>query len=183
MFGQNPFRTNYSFFFFESSESCRVFNNLQKSNTNFRAGRIISEGFSGGTVLRTKRINAFGLGREKDGGSSFVNSSEGEEIRRSRSCLAAARTCSGARTGKDGRKPENEEVSLRHILKYPTRGGSDIFRLFDTVEKKGPLRGKQKTMVGESGKKATKQESWQNEWHDFKYQGVWRKFLRAQRGP
>ena len=30
---------------------------------------------------------------------------------------------------------EDEEVSLRYILKYATRGGSNIFQLFDTAEK------------------------------------------------
>ena len=33
-------------------------------------------------------------------------------------------------------EPEDEEVSLRYILKYSTRGGSNIFRLFDTAETK-----------------------------------------------
>ena len=34
-------------------------------------------------------------------------------------------------------EPEDEEVSLRYILKYSTRGGSSIFLLFDSAEKKG----------------------------------------------
>ena len=29
-------------------------------------------------------------------------------------------------------EPENEEVSQRYILKYSTRGGRNIFQLFDT---------------------------------------------------
>ena len=33
-------------------------------------------------------------------------------------------------------EPENEEVSPRYILKYSTRGGSHIFQLCDTAEKK-----------------------------------------------
>ena len=33
-------------------------------------------------------------------------------------------------------EPDNEEVSLRYILKYSTRGGSNIFQLFETAEKK-----------------------------------------------
>ena len=33
-------------------------------------------------------------------------------------------------------EPENEEVSLRYILKYSTTEGRYIFQLFDTVEKK-----------------------------------------------
>ena len=52
-------------------------------------------------------------------------------------------------------EPENEEVSLRYILKYSTREGSNIFQLFDTAAKKGPLRGKHKTMVGKSGKEGS----------------------------
>ena len=32
-------------------------------------------------------------------------------------------------------EPANEEVSLRCILKYSTKGGSSIFQLFDTAEK------------------------------------------------
>ena len=33
-------------------------------------------------------------------------------------------------------EPEDEEVCLRYILKYSTRGGSNVFQLFDTEEKK-----------------------------------------------
>ena len=33
-------------------------------------------------------------------------------------------------------EPEDEEASLRYILKYSTRGGSHIFQLLDTAEKK-----------------------------------------------
>ena len=32
-------------------------------------------------------------------------------------------------------EPENREISLRYILKNSTRGGSNIFQLFDTSEK------------------------------------------------
>ena len=45
-------------------------------------------------------------------------------------------------------EPEDEEVCPRYILKYSTRGGSNIFELFDTSEKQGPSRGKQKALVG-----------------------------------
>ena len=48
---------------------------------------------------------ALGPGRrEPDGASSFVSSSDDDRIRWSCSCLAATRTCSCARTGKDDRK-------------------------------------------------------------------------------
>ena len=33
-------------------------------------------------------------------------------------------------------EPEDEEVSLRYILKYSTRGGSNVFQVFDTAQKK-----------------------------------------------
>ena len=33
-------------------------------------------------------------------------------------------------------EPEDEEVCLRYILKYSTRGGSNIFKLLDTEEKR-----------------------------------------------
>ena len=60
-------------------------------------------------------------------------------------------------------EPENEEVSLRYILKYSTRGGSNIFQLFDTAEYKGDSVASRKRWLVGQGKKATKQESWQNE--------------------
>ena len=44
-------------------------------------------------------------------------------------------------------EPEDEEVCLRCILKYSTRGGSNIFQLFDIKEKKDNF------VVGESGEK------------------------------
>ena len=50
---KNPRRTNYSFFFFfESSESDRVFNYKHDSNSIFRAGRINSEWVRARTVRR-----------------------------------------------------------------------------------------------------------------------------------
>ena len=69
-------------------------------------------------------------------------------------------------------EPENEEVSLRYILKYSTSGGSNIFQLFDTAEKKDHFVASRKRWLESQGKKATKQESWQNEWHDIKYHVV-----------
>ena len=51
---------------------------------------------------------------------------------------------------------ENEEVSLRYIPKSSTRGGSHIFKLFDTVEKKYYFVAVEKKMVGESGKEGNK---------------------------
>ena len=74
-------------------------------------------------------------------------------------------------------EPENEEVSLRFILKYSTRGGSNIFLLFDTTEKKDHFVASRTRWLESQGKKATKQESWQHEWHDIRYQGVMAKVL------
>ena len=61
-------------------------------------------------------------------------------------------------------EPENEEVSLRYILKYSTR---DIFQLLDIAEKKDHVVASRNRWL----ESATKQESSQNEWHDMKYQG------------
>ena len=52
-------------------------------------------------------------------------------------------------------EPENRKISLRYILKFSTKGGSNILHIRET----GPLRGKQKKMVGESGKNVAQQES------------------------
>ena len=61
-------------------------------------------------------------------------------------------------------KPEHLEVYLRYVLKHATGRGGNIFQLFDTSEKPEPLRGKQKTMVGKSGKDGARQENRQIEW-------------------
>ena len=65
-------------------------------------------------------------------------------------------------------EPENEGVSLRYILKDSTRGGSNIFQLFGTAEKKDHFVASRKRWLQSQGEKATEQESWQNEWH-----GIW----------
>ena len=57
---------------------------------------------------------------------------------------------------------ENEEVSQRYILKYSTRGGSNIFQLFDTAEKKDHFVASRKRWLESQEKKAAQQESWQN---------------------
>ena len=63
-------------------------------------------------------------------------------------------------------EPQNEEVSIRSILKYSTRGGSNIFQLFDTAERKDHFVASRKRWLEGRGKKAAQRESWQNEWHD-----------------
>ena len=61
-------------------------------------------------------------------------------------------------------EPEDEEVSLRYILKYSTRGGSNIFQLFFvTKEKKDHLVASKRRWSERQGQKVAVQENWQNE--------------------
>ena len=54
--------------------------------------------------------------------------------------------------------PENLEVSQRYVLSHAIGGSSN-------TREAEPLRGKQKTMVGKSGRDGARQESGRNEWH------------------
>ena len=67
-------------------------------------------------------------------------------------------------------EPEDEEVCLRYILKYSTRGGSNIFNLVDTSEKKDHLVANRRRWLEHQGERVAMQERWQNEWHDIEYQ-------------
>ena len=70
-------------------------------------------------------------------------------------------------------EPENEEIFRRYILKYSTRGGSNIFQLFDTSERQDHfVVANRKRWLESQGKNVAQQEGWQNEWHDMEYQGV-----------
>ena len=60
-------------------------------------------------------------------------------------------------------EPENGKVSPRYVLKYSTRGGSDIFQHFGTSRKKDHFVSSRRRWLESQGKKATKQGSWQNE--------------------
>ena len=51
-------------------------------------------------------------------------------------------------------EPEDEEVCLRYILKYSTRGGSNIPALRYSRDR-GPFRGKQKALVGASRRESS----------------------------
>ena len=51
-------------------------------------------------------------------------------------------------------EPEHEEVCPRYILKYSTRGGSNIFQLVD----------KQKALIGAPRREGSHAKSWQSEW-------------------
>ena len=70
-------------------------------------------------------------------------------------------------------EPENREIFLRYILKYSTRGRQQYFPALRHIRETGPLRGKQKKMVGESREHTVhSEESWQNEWHDIEHHAV-----------
>ena len=64
-------------------------------------------------------------------------------------------------------EPEEAEVCLRYILKYATGRGSNIFHLFDTR-----FVASKRRWLEHQGERVDLQESWQNEWHDIKYQGI-----------
>ena len=65
-----------------------------------------------------------------------------------------------------------EDISPRYVLKYSTRGGSNIVQLFDTAEKKDHFVVSRRRWLECQGKKVDLQESWQDEWHDIGYQGT-----------
>ena len=69
-------------------------------------------------------------------------------------------------------EPEDEEVCLRYILKYSTKGASSIFQLFDTSEKRDHLVANRRRWLEHQGGRVAMQERWQNEWQDIKYQGA-----------
>ena len=69
-------------------------------------------------------------------------------------------------------EPENREISLRYIMKYSTRGGSNIFQLFDTSEKQDHFVANRKRWLESQRKNGAQQESWRNEWQDIECQGV-----------
>ena len=52
-------------------------------------------------------------------------------------------------------EPENREVSPRYILKYSTRGSSNIFQLFDTSERQDHFVANRKRWSGSQGKRCT----------------------------
>ena len=59
-------------------------------------------------------------------------------------------------------EPEDEEVCLRDILKYSTRGNSNVFQLFDTKEKKNHFVASGRRLL-----ERYLQTSGQNEWHNI----------------
>ena len=75
-------------------------------------------------------------------------------------------------------EPEDEEVCLRYILKYSTRGCSNIFKLFDTEEKQDHFVAIKRRWMDHQEEKVALQESRQNELYGIKCQ----KPLRAPRG-
>ena len=57
-------------------------------------------------------------------------------------------------------KPENVEVSLRCTLKYSTRGGSNIFQLFDTLEKPNNFAASRRRWLENQRKKLCTARRW-----------------------
>ena len=81
-------------------------------------------------------------------------------------------------------EPENPEISLRYILKYSTRTGSNIFQHFNTSEKRDHFVASRRRWLEGQVKDSARQESGQNEWHDMEYQGAMAKAPAvAPRGP
>ena len=78
-------------------------------------------------------------------------------------------------------EPEDQKACLTYILKYSTRGGSNIFQLSDTEEKKDHFVASKRRWLKRQEERVAVHESWQNEWHDIKYQGVMAKALHAPR--
>ena len=69
-------------------------------------------------------------------------------------------------------EPENQDMFLRYILKYTTRGGSNIFQLFDTSKRQDHFVASRRRWLESQGRQAARQESGQNEWYDVEYQGA-----------
>ena len=69
-------------------------------------------------------------------------------------------------------EPEEVEVCLRYILEYSTRRGSNISSSLTQKEKKDPFVASRRRWLEHQGERVALQESWQNEWHDIKYQGI-----------
>ena len=69
-------------------------------------------------------------------------------------------------------EPEEVEFCLGCILECATRRGSNIFQLVDTKEKKDHFVASRRRWLEHQGERAALQESWQNEWHDIKCQGI-----------
>ena len=65
-----------------------------------------------------------------------------------------------------------KKFAKRYILKYSTRGGSNIFKLFDTSEKKDNLVASRRRWLERQGEEVAVQERWPNEWQNIEYQGV-----------
>ena len=80
--------------------------------------------------------------------------------------------CANTKVDIEALEPENQEISLRYILKYSTRGGSNIFQLVDTSERQDHFVANRKRWLESQVKNVVQQESWQNEWYDIEYQGV-----------
>ena len=85
---------------------------------------------------------------------------------------------SGRLPGKMGRYKSGHSWSASWSQKTK-RGGSNIFQLFDTAEKKDPFVASRRRWLKCQGKMVVLKESWQQEQHDIEHQEP----LRASREP
>ena len=69
-------------------------------------------------------------------------------------------------------QPENREMSSEYILKHSTTRGSNIFQLFDTIQKPKHFVASRRRWMKSQGKSGAQQESWQHELRDIEYFGV-----------
>ena len=60
-------------------------------------------------------------------------------------------------------EPEDEGVCLRYILKCSTTGGSNVFQLLDTSEKKDHLVANRRHWLEHPSERVAMQERWPNE--------------------
>ena len=70
-------------------------------------------------------------------------------------------------------EPEDEEVCKKvHPELFDERRGSNIFKLFDTSEKKDNLVACRRRWLERQGEEVAVQERWPNGWQHIEYQGV-----------
>ena len=80
-------------------------------------------------------------------------------------------------------KPENLEVSLRYVLKYLTRRGTNIFQLFDTSEKPNHFVASRRRWLESQGKMVQGKRVGKTSGMILSIKEHWQKPRRAPTGP
>ena len=80
-------------------------------------------------------------------------------------------------------EPEDEGVCLRYILKYSTRGGSNIFQLFDTSEKPKHFVASRRRWLESQGKMVHGKRVDKTSGMILSIEEQWQKPRRAPKGP